>query len=533
MVSPGLRENAGVVLEQLMPSLDARVAGKALEQPLADAAKALGAQPLDGKGLGAALDQAAYGLYALGGAQQDKVNAYVRDLPDGMLRTLTQALVPDGQLAAPEGLSDSQLDTLALLGRAVQREGQARLDAFSATLAQGLSGDQPLDASDILAACRETVDKFGMGSSSAVLLKTLSLPASLTGLSDKRADEVLTSLRQPVFNDLVRAFETSADPAQGRAKRLLEPQQIVRRETAESKESAALSSLQDAMSSTDHGAVALQANNYKAAVHDLRETGSPRAIDLPEAMRQQLKDQFGVEIDQGARDVTTTLQDDVRAPMTKQLEAPVPGLSPGTQAPGTREAVVPVNGQNRTFVVDEVFHKDAVERVGLSLSVSGTDADGNVVNTPWQGGATLEGRPERVGQALDSLERVAGPMVKPLTHLMNQQFCAGILSGLQGMGQNSPFKLSDGSVALPIGGLSMDFNVDKQPDGSFRIGMTMHGALANVVKMDTGGNAAMVQLDPESSWVELTVCMSVSADGSTMREAEAPRTRHNFTMLSE
>ncbi|MBJ7265243.1 MAG: hypothetical protein JHC61_16700, partial [Burkholderiaceae bacterium] len=101
MVSPGLRESAGTVLDQLMQSLDARVAGQALALPLADAAKALRAQPADGNGLGAALDQAAYGLHALGGASQDKVNAYVRDLPDAMLHTLTQALAPNGRLAAP------------------------------------------------------------------------------------------------------------------------------------------------------------------------------------------------------------------------------------------------------------------------------------------------------------------------------------------------------------------------------------------------------------------------------------------------
>lgn len=42
----------------------------------------------------------------------------------------------------------------------------------------------------------------------------------------------------------------------------------------------------------------------------------------------------------------------------------------------------------------------------------------------------------------------------------------------------------------------------------------------------------MVQLDPAKSWIEMKVAVLLAADGSSLREAEAPRTRHNFMTLS-
>lgn len=532
IVAPALREKAAAVLAQLTQSLDARAAGQALEQPLADAIEALSTQPAQGDALDVALDQVAYGLYALGGKPQQTVDSYVRDLPDAMLGRLVDCLAPKGQLAASVGLSQSRLETLNLVGQAVQREGQHRLDSFSARLAQQLSTDTPPASEALWEDCSTIVDQLGMGSSGAVLLKALSLPNSLTGLGDKDASDVLSRLSRSQFTNVFRTFNTQSDPANGRSSRLFDLELPVRRGNAESGATVAFASLYDAMAGDDSNRVALLANNYKIAVREMRDVGSTRVVDLPEAMRQQLSDRFGVAIDAGASDLSTTLRDNVWAPLTRELETPVPGLSPGLKAPGTLEAAVTVNGENRVFTVGEAFHKDAVQRVGLSLSVSGTDAAGRLVNTPWQGKESLVGRSEWIGQALNSLERVAGPMLQPLTHLMNQQFCAGILKGLQEMGENSPFKFPDGSTGIPIGSLSMHFDVSKQSDGGFRVDMTMHGPLTNVVKIDDD-RADMVQLDPTTSWVEMKVAVLVAADGSSLREAEAPRARYNFIPLSE
>lgn len=530
MISPGLRDAATVVLAQLTQSLDSCKAALALEQPLAALVETLGELPLQGDNVGLALDKVAYGLYVAGGTSQAAIGNYVCDLPDADLRALVQGLKLDDP-AVMMSLSESQSKALSLVSQAVKREGQLRLDQFSAALGQQLSSGTLPDSNMLLKECQEKVESLGMGSRDAVLRNALSLPGAITGLSDQRAGQVIDRLSGPDFAAVNRSFDAGSEPVQGRFSRLLEVR-LGRIEAAEANETSAFKNLEEAMSSGDSDKVALSANNYKHAVRELGEAGSDRLVDLPADVRGRLIDTFGVSIDSRASDVVTTLQTDVRAPLTQELERPVPGLALGSKSPAMSEAVLPVNGQARTFLVGESFHKDAVERPSVSLSVSGKDPEGRPISTPWQGGESLDDRSERLGQALDSLERVAGPMFGPLTHLMQQQFCAGLLSGLNGMGNHSPFKLPDGSVALPVGSLSMHFDLNQQPDGDFKINMTMRGPLSFVVKM-TADETTPVSLDPTTSWVEMNVAIIVAADGNTIREAEAPRTRHNFMMLSE
>ncbi len=532
LVAPGLRADASVVLDQIRQSVSARAAGQVLEQPLTTLTAVLTAPPGDGRALSAALGRFADGLQSMGGAAQDKVNAYLRDLPDNMLRTLNQALAPEGQLAVPDGLAEGERQTLALVGQSVQREGQTRLDAFSASLAQSLAGSPAANDPPVWQACQDQVKQLGMGSPGAVLLKALALPESMSGLSNKRAGEVLSQLPQSTFSDLCAMSQASTDPAKGRGPRLLEQQQVDRRQAAEAAAPEAFRRLEDALARADHGQIPLMANGYKRAMDALRDTGSAAGREVPEAMRVRLASEFGVKIDAEARDVTVTLRDAVRGPLTLQLEEPLPGMRAGARTPATREASLPVDGVARTFKVSEVFFKDAIERPSITLSVSGTDADGVAVDTPWAAGVARAQRPQQLGQALHALERVAGPMAEPLTRLMNQQLGAGILIGLTGMGSNSPFKLPDGSVVMPAGSMQMSFDVAKQPDGSFRIGGVMRLPLDNAIALDAQGRAQPVKMDLATSWAEVSLSLLVSPDGSSVRETEAPQTRHNFTLLS-
>src|SRR5690606_29031338 len=132
-----------------------------------------------------------------------------------------------------------------------------------------------------------------------------------------------------------------------------------------------------------------------------------------------------------------------------------------------------------------------------------------------------------------ALQQVAGPMAEPLTRMMNQQLGAAILIGLQAMGEDSPFKLPDGSVVMPVGSGNFDFRVEKLEDGSFRLGAVMRLSLKDVVKIDKTGSPESVSMDLDTSWAEVSLELRVSPDGKTVRDAQPPRMRYNFTMPFE
>lgn len=257
------------------------------------------------------------------------------------------------------------------------------------------------------------------------------------------------------------------------------------------------------------------------------ESGEPviEPVDLPDAFHASLVEQYGVRFDPERFSTTLVLRDDVLARLAPHLEAPIdPGIHP------TRTVTLPVRGTDTEFSVGSSFFKDGIERPSISLSVRGARMDGGMARSTWPGEVSGDTRDQAMGEALDALFKVAGPAAEPLTRLMNQQLGAGILQGLQDMGKDSPFRLEDGSVVLPVGAGNFHFDVDKLDDGSFRVVGKMTIPIQDAVGFDERGNAVPVSMDPEVSWAQVQVTLTVSPDGLRFRMSEPPQFRHHFVL---
>jgi hypothetical protein len=215
----------------------------------------------------------------------------------------------------------------------------------------------------------------------------------------------------------------------------------------------------------------------------------------------------------------------MRARLAPHLEEPV-----NVSVHPTHTVTLPVRGTDTEFSVSSSFFKDGVERPSISLSVRGPGLDGSVVRSSWPDGVPQDRRGEAMGEALDALTRIAGPAAEPLTRLMNQQLGAGILKGLQDMEQDSPFKLEDGSVVMPVGSGRFHFDVERSEDGSFRIGAVMTIPVKDAVGLDRNGVGMPVAMDPSVSWAQVRVVLSVSPDGQQVRMSEPPQFRHHFVL---
>ncbi len=248
----------------------------------------------------------------------------------------------------------------------------------------------------------------------------------------------------------------------------------------------------------------------------------------PGPFHTSLVEQYGVRYDPDTGVSTLTLNDAMRARMAPGLEAPIdPGIHP------TRTVTLPVRGVDTEFSVGSSFLVDGIERSSLSLSVRGAGIDGSLVRSTWPGEVSGEELGPAMGEALDALFRVAGPGAEPLTRLMNQQLGGCILEGLQALGQDSPFRLDDGSVILPVGAGSFHFDVEKNEDGSFRVGATMSIPIKNAVGSDGHGRDFPVSMKPSVSWAQVQVALTVSPDGLQVRMSEPPQFRHHFVLAPE
>lgn len=249
------------------------------------------------------------------------------------------------------------------------------------------------------------------------------------------------------------------------------------------------------------------------------------SIDPPGSFLTSLVEQYGVRFDPETYESTLVLTDGARAKLAPHLEEPIdPGLHP------TRKVTLPVRGTDTEFSVGSSFFKDGIERTSLSLSVRGAGVDGGMVRSTWPRDVPEDRRNEAMGEALDALTQVAGPAAEPLTRLMNQQLGAGILKGLQDMGVDSPFKLEDGSVVMPVGAGRFHFDVEKTEDGGFRVGATMTIPIRDAVGLDKDGVGFPVAMDPSVSWAQVRVTLTVSPDGQRFRMSEPPQFQHHFVL---
>jgi hypothetical protein len=450
-VPMALRQNAAAVLNQLMQAVQARDVELILQAPMTKLAAALAQRPVDGIGLGQTLDALVASMASLataayrengqifGIAQSHQLTIYLRELPDEQLRAFTQ--LPPGLSALP-GMSEVNSDTLAAISTAVQHEGQARLDAFSADLAQRLVSASPVDDPQVLRACQVQVERLAAGSAYAVLLKALSLPEAESALSSARATAILAGLPHTQYMSLCHALDVWEDPAKGRAPLLLEQARAARYEAALVQQHTAFQHIESALARGDRRQAALVLNGYRAIMAELRQTGACVPGVLPAAICLRLKDEVGIAVDPEVTYVIVKLPDDIRGPLTVQLERPVPGMMPGTLPPATFTVTLPVEGVDQVFTVNETFIQDAVMRPNVTLSVSGKDADGIDVSTWHQSDlpASLEQRPQQVGRALDALQRIAGPMSEPLTRLLNHQLGTRIKDGHDQHGRELAFQ---------------------------------------------------------------------------------------------
>ncbi len=251
-------------------------------------------------------------------------------------------------------------------------------------------------------------------------------------------------------------------------------------------------------------------------------------IAPPRSFHASLVEQYGVRYDPQTSRSTLSLNDGIRAKLTPHLEESIdPGVHP------TRTVTLPVRGVDTEFSVSSTFFKDGIERPSISLSVRGLGTDGVMVRSAWPQGEPDDRREVLMGEALDALTKVTGPAAEPLTRLMNQQLAAGILKGLMDMGPESPFKLEDGSVVMPVGAGRFHFDIEKVEGGGFRVEAMMHIPIKDAVMLNQDGVGMPVAMDPSVSWAKVRVTLDVSPDGQQVRLSGSPQFQHHFVLTSE
>lgn len=248
---------------------------------------------------------------------------------------------------------------------------------------------------------------------------------------------------------------------------------------------------------------------------------------LPE-YEQAMNEQFGVRFDHDTQESTLNLTDAMRARMAPFMDmAPVPRGAPQT-------VTLPVRGVDTEFSVSQEFYVDAIQRPSISLSVHGASVeDSTPVRSTWPRDLPDDGYDASMGEALDALRRVAGESTEALSRLMTQELSANMVLALKEMGNGSPFKLDDGSVVDPNGAGHFSFDLEKNTDGSFRLGATLHIPMRHVTRPDAPVGDDPLRLKPDTSWVEVHVMLGVTSDGKKAQLIEPPRFASHFEVMPD
>ncbi|KAB0614666.1 hypothetical protein [Castellaniella defragrans] len=120
MAPPRLREQAAQVLDQIDGAMKAELAGRVLQEPLAQIRSLLAASPLDGQALDEPLVRLSSHLSMLG---HDTLDVHLQSWSNNDLRSLQ-----GGLHAGPAGLSRQGAATVDHLSKALDKEIQARVD---------------------------------------------------------------------------------------------------------------------------------------------------------------------------------------------------------------------------------------------------------------------------------------------------------------------------------------------------------------------------------------------------------------------
>ncbi|MFC4275313.1 hypothetical protein [Achromobacter aloeverae] len=187
----------------------------------------------------------------------------------------------------------------------------------------------------------------------------------------------------------------------------------------------------------------------------------------------------------------------------------------GPRAPRfVRHAVKDDDGAQTTLRVCRDFMADALERICLSFSISGVNAQGAALRfglSPWDG--VEGGRDSAVTQALQALVLLAGPRdARRLTVLLNRVLAQPVWRVLAMVGRDAPLCLGDDRAYLPQDS-SSQIHVDaaRLPDGAYRLDVAVcFEQLRGIDVDDPHRGRRRVALDPHVSRVCATY--AVQAD---------------------
>ena len=463
----------------------------------------------------------------------------VESNPEGPLSRPSLARLDDLSLGLLRRCSELRPFGLKLDGPGARAEGLARVQALSQRVEQGM-GDlvhalshDPLDMAGVV---RQLRDLSELELQRAQRLGDLGHYSHMAGVDDRK--DMIRTAFQSVLNQLEEQDQGDV------ARRVLDRMNVLL--SLEGAFGGAAHGLSDAIADPDFVRGATEAVKRLSTTHHMlegitsviderltEENGGVdpqvKEIDLPDEFLRALQEQYGVRYDPDTVTSSLPLTDLQWSRFTPYLEAPIdPGIHP------TRSIVLPVGDTEQTFPVSVAFFKDGIERPSVSLSVRGSGPEGGMVRTNWPEGAGLDTRDQAMGEALDALFKVAGPAAEPLTRMMNQQLGGGILKGLMDLGQDSPFKLDDGTVVMPSGTGRFHFDIDKRLDGDFRVVGTMTIPIEQAITLDQKGLAVPgAPMDPALSWVQVQVTLNVSPDGLQFRMSEQPQCRHHFVLLPQ
>jgi hypothetical protein len=179
-------------------------------------------------------------------------------------------------------------------------------------------------------------------------------------------------------------------------------------------------------------------------------------------------------------------------------------------------------GASSDIEVDTQFYRDAIQRTSVSFSVRDKDPGGTVTRyAPELQGPASAQHENALNDALLAMHGLAGPQALNLTRVMNQQLTGGLVSALAQLGAVSPILLADGSGFLPGGTARMHFDIQKQDDDGYHIGVSIRFA-----DMESGtrllpatGDARPMVLAPALSHFNVQFSLTMSADGSGLQMA--------------
>ncbi|MFC4297797.1 hypothetical protein ACFO0J_07055 [Castellaniella hirudinis] len=552
LIQSGRIQQGETLLDRISGALDKEIQGR-IDQALPDLLSGLETAVQSGDR--AAIAKALFSL----NQQVDHLNLTYGALPVDTARAVREQVVlamdalrdpetnPDGPLTR-DSLKRLDDDTLGLLRRSggalsafglklnredARAEGLSRVEALSRQVVEGMSDilttlssetpDMPAlmrqlrDLSELELQRGQQLARLGHYGDMASVddrkdMVVQAFQQALDSLGDER-DEVSARARQHL--GLLIGMEDQFHGASSGLSQIMDGGDFARGGTEALKRLGTTQHMLGGIITALHGTITDEAESEKRIP----------SIDPPGSFLTSLVEQYGVRFDPETYESTLVLTDGAGAKLAPHLEEPIdPTLHP------TRKVTLPVRGTDTEFSVGSSFFKDGIERTSLSLSVRGVDVEGGMVRSTWPRSVPEGRRDEIMGEALDALVKIAGPAAEPLTRLMNQQLGAGILKGLQDMGVDSPFKLEDGSVVMPVGAGRFHFDIEKTEDGGFRVGATMTIPIQDAVGLDKDGVGFPVAMDPAASWAQVRVTLDVSSDGLQFRMSEPPQFQHHFVL---